>query len=165
MCKIKSKMHRSVICKLLARCLKLQIEVDRYRGIDLDGRYCKLCECNLVEGNSQFLWQCIKLSSESEPLLKYLDIENEPTDTKCKHFCEKLEDKIDKEVCKMWIARNHKLYKRRQISKSMYVYHSLILERIRLRPLYIQCLHVIATINDRKILSVYLSVCLSHDIR
>ena len=31
-CYIESRTYRSVTCKLLAGCLKLQVEVDRYRG-------------------------------------------------------------------------------------------------------------------------------------
>ena len=71
-CENKSRTHRSVISKLLAGCLKHQIEVDRYGGIDCKRRNCKLFECNLVEDNSHFLWECVKQSNEREPLVKYL---------------------------------------------------------------------------------------------
>ena len=41
--RIKNKRNRSLLARLMARCLDLEIEIGRWHGIDRENRICKLC--------------------------------------------------------------------------------------------------------------------------
>ena len=97
--------------KLFAGCLKLQVEIDRYKGIDRNQRFCKLCNVNLVEDNSHFLWECTELIDKRAELERYLNLEDKTSAEKCTILSEKMDDKIAKEIYRIWTARNNKLYK------------------------------------------------------
>ena len=112
-CQINYRPHRSVTSKLFAGCLKLQIELDRYRGTAREARVCKLCEQGEVESNSHFLWKCVKLKEERAELISYLKLdENVDNSQKCKCLSENLDDKLAKLIYNLWLARNSKLYRK-----------------------------------------------------
>ena len=53
-----TKYQRSLFAQFRSGILPLEIEVGRYRNIDLSERICKLCDLNMVEDEIHFLCVC-----------------------------------------------------------------------------------------------------------
>ena len=63
-----SKYQRSVFAQFRCGILPLEIEVGRYKNIDLKERLCKLCNLNQVEDEIHFLCDCLIYSIERNAL-------------------------------------------------------------------------------------------------
>ena len=57
-----SRYQRSLLSQLKFGILPLKIETDRYQGIPLEERICKICNSNSVEDEFHFLFHCTALS-------------------------------------------------------------------------------------------------------
>jgi hypothetical protein len=79
--RIHNKRKRSLLVRLRAGCLDLEIETGRWRGIPREQRICKLCNIE-VEDELHFLFRCCKLQhirALYKELITYLTI-SEPND-------------------------------------------------------------------------------------
>ena len=56
------KYHRSIFAQFRAGILPLQVEVGRYRGLELSERECTLCDQEAVEDEFHVLCSCVKYS-------------------------------------------------------------------------------------------------------
>ncbi len=56
--------NRSLLAKLVAGIMPLEIEVGRYLGIPAGERFCTICNLNLVEDEYHFLFTCIAYQRE-----------------------------------------------------------------------------------------------------
>lgn len=74
--KINNKRNRSLLTRLRAGCLDLEIEVGRWKGIQRENRICKLCN-NEVETEIHFLFHCSKLEHIREPYCNMLKTSND----------------------------------------------------------------------------------------
>ena len=64
--KVRNKRNRSLLSRLRAGCLDLEIETGRWRGIQREDRICKLCN-NGIENEIHFLFHCCRLEHIREP--------------------------------------------------------------------------------------------------
>ena len=53
-----SRYQRSLLAQLKFGILPLKIETDRYQGLPLEQRICKLCDSNAVEDELHFMFHC-----------------------------------------------------------------------------------------------------------
>jgi hypothetical protein len=54
----KNRLHRSLIAQLRSGTLPLNIEIGRFRHIELENRTCTLCDLNVIENEFHFVCQC-----------------------------------------------------------------------------------------------------------
>ena len=71
-----SKYQRSLYAQFRCGILPLEIEVGRYRNLDLSDRLCKLCDKNLVEDEIHFLIDCPVYSVERKILFAEKHMQN-----------------------------------------------------------------------------------------
>ena len=57
-----SRYQRSLLSQLKFGILPLKIETDRYQGIPLEERLCKLCNSNSIENELHFMFDCSALN-------------------------------------------------------------------------------------------------------
>ena len=65
---LNSRNERSLITKLRLGSLKLEIETGRWKKMDKNERFCKLCANSKVETESHFLFDCPALEQTRQPL-------------------------------------------------------------------------------------------------
>ena len=70
-----SRYQRSLVAQLKFGILPLKIETDRYQGIPLEQRICKLCDSNSIETELHFLFHCNALSDARKYALNNLELE------------------------------------------------------------------------------------------
>ena len=71
-----SKYQRSLYAQFRCGILPLEIEVGRYRNLELSERLCKLCDMQLVEDEIHFLIDCPVYSDERKHLFDEKNISN-----------------------------------------------------------------------------------------
>jgi hypothetical protein len=54
----KNRLNRSLIAQLRSGTLPLNIEIGRFRHIELENRTCTLCDLNVIENEFHFVCQC-----------------------------------------------------------------------------------------------------------
>ena len=62
-CNINSRKQRSFYSRLRMGTLQLEIETGRYKNTRRDERICKQCNCNILESDTHFLFNCEKYSN------------------------------------------------------------------------------------------------------
>jgi len=73
---ISNREHRSVLSKLRAGVLPLEIETARWRAIPANERLCKLCNSGSVEDESHFVFDCTVYSSQRSYFFDLIEIEH-----------------------------------------------------------------------------------------
>ena len=71
-----TKYQRSLFAQFRSGILPLEIEVGRYRNIDLSERICKLCDLNMVEDEIHFLCVCPLYTEERGHLFSKVFLSN-----------------------------------------------------------------------------------------
>ena len=74
--RVNNKRNRSLLSRLRAGCLDLEIETGRWRGVERENRVCKLCN-NGIENEIHFLFQCCKLDHIRKQYSKILEYNDE----------------------------------------------------------------------------------------
>lgn len=57
-CTNMNRKYRSVLAQLRSGILPLEVETGRWRGVEIEGRICKLCEDDCIEDEAHFLLNC-----------------------------------------------------------------------------------------------------------
>ena len=70
--KVTDRHHRSVLAQFRCGILPLKIETGRYQSIPPEFRLCVLCEDNVVESESHFMFFCAKYKSLRDDLYNYV---------------------------------------------------------------------------------------------
>ena len=109
-----SRYQRSLLAQLKFGILPLKIETDRYQGIALNERICKLCNLNAVEDTYHFMFRCpaLQITRERAAIQLNLNVMMTNNDSDMLSI---LLDKSNISTCGKYIE---KLYKERQ--KIMY---------------------------------------------
>ena len=74
--RVHNKINRSLLARLRAGCLDLEIEIGRWHGIERGKRICKLCSDG-IEDEVHFLFRCSKLEHIREYYLNTIEIDYE----------------------------------------------------------------------------------------
>ena len=85
-CLVKSQItryQRSLLSQLKFGILPLKIETDRYQGIPLENRLCRICSENTVEDEIHFLFSCSALSSVRTKIMSLFDNTNVDFNESC----------------------------------------------------------------------------------
>ena len=104
-----SRYQRSLLSQLKFGILPLKIETDRYQGIPLEQRICKLCSTNSIESEFHFMFHCPALHETRVAANEKLNLNLDFSDD-----CQKLKaflDKLNIRKCGKYIEM---LYKARQ---------------------------------------------------
>ena len=109
--RIYNKRNRSLLARLRAGCLDLEIEPGRWRGIHKDERICKLCGEG-IENESHFLFHCCKLDHVRELYGDIFSTDIIDDNARFKYLCsEDIVLKTSKLVRHLYDERKHILYK------------------------------------------------------
>lgn len=71
-----SRSKRSLFAQFRTGTLKLEIETGRFRNINAEERYCKVCKSGLVEDETHFLIQCTKYEQLRQTLFSNVNYAN-----------------------------------------------------------------------------------------
>lgn len=69
---VKCRAHRALLAQIRGGSASLEIELGRYRGLDVNKRICKLCSKD-IEDEIHFCIKCTVLEEERERLFKYME--------------------------------------------------------------------------------------------
>ena len=69
-----TRYQRSLLSQLKFGILPLKIETDRYQGIPLNERKCRLCNSGSIEDETHFLFQCNSLNEARSKAEEYISI-------------------------------------------------------------------------------------------
>ena len=70
-----SRYQRSLLSQLKFGILPLKIETDRYQGVPVEERICKLCTSNAVEDTYHFMFSCTALQDTRDRAIDQLNID------------------------------------------------------------------------------------------
>ena len=69
-----SRYQRSLLTQLKFGILPLKIETDRYQGVPLEERTCKICDSGMVEDEIHFMFQCNALNEHRTHAIENLNL-------------------------------------------------------------------------------------------
>ena len=75
-----SRYQRSLLTQVKFGILPLKIETDRYQGIPLDERICKLCDSDSIEDEVHFMFHCNALNEARQGVIDQLNLNIDVTD-------------------------------------------------------------------------------------
>ena len=104
-----TRYQRSLISQLKFGILPLKIETDRYQGIPLEDRLCKLCNLKEIEDCYHFMFRCPALNDTRQAIKSQLDINLDNTSNP-----EKLSLLLDKQNINLCGKFIESLYRARQ---------------------------------------------------
>ena len=104
-----TRYQRSLISQLKFGILPLKIETDRYQGIPLEDRLCKLCNLKEIEDSYHFMFSCPALNDTRQAIKNQLDINLDNTSNP-----EKLSLLLDKQNINLCGKFIESLYRARQ---------------------------------------------------
>ena len=104
-----SRYQRSLLSQLKFGILPLKIETDRYQGIPVEERICKLCTSNSIEDAYHFMFHCPALQAIRTAASEQLNVDLVPRDNR-----EKLSILLDKSNISACGKYVEKLYRARQ---------------------------------------------------
>ena len=107
---LRSRAKRSLLSQLRLGILPLEIEVGRFRGIDLENRICKICNIN-IEIECHFLCECPCYQDYRETLLNHHGISAAtPILNMFYLFMSSNVTALAEYICKAWEWRNTTMY-------------------------------------------------------
>ena len=71
-----NRKYRSAIAKLRSGILPLEIEVGRWKGLDLEQSLCKFCDTQAVKDEYHFVFECSLYHEERSIYTDKLGVEN-----------------------------------------------------------------------------------------
>ena len=91
-----SRMHRSLLAKMLCGVFPLMLELGRYKNIDEDKRICLICDKNITEDECHFLLKCRTLKKIRNKYLPRLQL-RDPVEISEEEMLEEEEENEEEE--------------------------------------------------------------------
>ena len=107
---LRSRAKRSLLSQLRLGILPLEIEVGRFRGIDLENSICKMCNIN-IENECHFLCECPCYQDYRDTLLNHHSISAATSILDMFYlFMSSNVTALAEYICKAWERRNTTMY-------------------------------------------------------